>query len=258
VQQFIAASEKLSLDGDLPRVGVIGLGRATIHFVTRRDCFSWARPDLRPHGDDAERLVSLVLQTMLGRAPDLMLDSTQGNFWTTIARYDLPSGARHFNAVYPGARSLPQEGPSAIIWRDLLRLAPSGVVDIDPAAVLSPVPAQRYEVLPGEAGIAQLLDQGVLEAIEWRNALKEGDRVQLGGIGDDKIGQPGYFRAPLGFRIVKPMRFPGGSVSIFSIAGPKFLVARGVPPPTGDPQAACVIDEETGKILMGEADGRCK
>ena len=42
---------------------------------------------------------------------------------------------------------------------------PAGIVDIDPASLITPVEAERYKVLPGRAGIGQLLHEGKIERI---------------------------------------------------------------------------------------------
>jgi hypothetical protein len=256
VKRLIAATEVRLFEDKHPRSGVIGLPESAIHFVTKSDCLA-ILSETNMRSDHAERLKTIALEALLGRAPDMMIDSNMGNLWTTISRYDLPSGGRDFEGGYPGGRRLPTEGASAEIWRDVRRGARGGVVEIDAASVVSPAPVRRYQVLPGAAGIAQLVDEGVLEPVEWRDGFRDGDRTQIGGA-SDKVGQLGHFKAPLGFRIVKSMRFPGGSLSLFAIADPRFIVARGVPPPTGNAGHACVISEETGQVLMGEPSRRCR
>jgi hypothetical protein len=105
------------------------------------------------------------------------------------------------------------------IWAIFAKLHPGGVVELDPGKVIAPDPVERYEVLPGFAGIVQLTRQGVLEVIGERS-----------------------------YRILKPIaRFPGDIKRGFAVT---FRLAKGVPMPLGSHGDFCVISEETGEILV--------
>jgi hypothetical protein len=86
---------------------------------------------------------------------------------------------------------------------------------IDPAAVMASRPAEKYRVLPLQAGLIQL--------------------VQSGALTRDRSGE---------FLIQKQMRFPAGLYGGYSVT---FLLLRGVPLPEGDPGHSIVISEETGQ-----------
>ena len=45
---------------------------------------------------------------------------------------------------------------------ELRRFSPGGVIEIDPAKVVSPVPVASYDVLPQQAGLLQLMRSGAL------------------------------------------------------------------------------------------------
>jgi hypothetical protein len=94
---------------------------------------------------------------------------------------------------------------------------PAGVIEIDPATVTARRPVERYEVLPAQAGLMQLVDQGALTE-NWS----------------------------LEYVINRKIRFPAGLSGAHAV---NFRLPRGVPEPDGDPGHSCVIWEETGKPL---------
>ena len=100
---------------------------------------------------------------------------------------------------------------------DLRLYHPGGLVELDPKRVVASVPVERYEVLPQEAGMLQLLRSGAL--IQNR----DGD-----------------------YLIKQKIRFPAELQGSHAI---KFLLLRGVPMPDGDPNHCEVISEETGEAI---------
>lgn len=109
--------------------------------------------------------------------------------------------------------------------KQLFRFFPSGVVDIDPATVVASDKAERYEVLPSQAGILQLVQAG---------ALKRNTRS----------------RSPLGeFFIKQKMRFPPGLYGAHSV---RFVLMPGVPYPQGNPGHSTVVEEGGGVRVPGD------
>lgn len=103
---------------------------------------------------------------------------------------------------------------------------PGGVVEIDPALVVSAARADTYEVLPSGFGLAQLVATGALDP--------RGSSVFFGG----------------DFYIARAIpRFPADLTGAQAVA---FLLGRGVPLPAGTPGHSCVISEETGLPLQNE------
>lgn len=95
------------------------------------------------------------------------------------------------------------------------------MVEIDPASVVARVRAARYDELPREAGLLQLLERG---ALNWT--------------GDGE------------FLVKRKVRFPaelGGAHSA------RFLLPRDVPEPDGDAGHSCVIGEEPGEPWRGSS-----
>jgi len=109
-----------------------------------------------------------------------------------------------------------QAGPSDP-RTDLKMYSPGGVVEIDPRNVIAALPVERYEVLPEEAGLVQLL-----------GASK---------IARNKSGE---------YLIKKKIRFPA---DLYGAHAVKFLLLRGVPAPDGDPGHSTVVSQETGQKI---------
>lgn len=102
---------------------------------------------------------------------------------------------------------------------EVARFFPGGVVEIDVANVVASEQPVRYEVLPSQAGLLQLMRSGAL----GRNTRGE-------------------------FLIREKIRFPPG---LYGAHSARFLLLDGVPPPDGDPGHSCVVSEATGKALSG-------
>jgi len=100
---------------------------------------------------------------------------------------------------------------------NLKRFTPGGVIEIDPRGVVASLPVERYQVLPEEAGLIQLM--------------------RAGKIAQDRGGE---------YLIKKKIRFPADLTGAHSV---KFLLLRGVPSPDGDSGHSEVISEETGKEI---------
>lgn len=72
-----------------------------------------------------------------------------------------------------GDTTAPPRPVSRFILDDLLRFSPGGVLNVDPEMVMSNGPAQRYVVLPQEAGLVQLIQEGKLERLQRGFAVRE-------------------------------------------------------------------------------------
>jgi hypothetical protein len=96
------------------------------------------------------------------------------------------------------------------------------VISVDPNVVVSAIPAERWEVLPGPAGIKQLVQQGYLK----------------------RLNSEGYQQE---YKIVKSFpRFPAALSGGHTY---KFLLGRGVKSPEGQAGWSCILSEETGLPL---------
>ncbi len=210
-------------------VGSIGLEKTKISYVSKK-CFYYF---YKTTGAKADR-VKLKMKSLFGKKPDYLF----GNYSTY--QLSLPSGkhkkARRSRLVELNKNfdrpshqlkntqraflELEKSNGDKNAIRAMKRFFPGGVKIIDPTQVVSNSKAETYEVLPNQAGIAQLLLEGRLKAGSKRNT---------------------YF-------IVKPIRYPpsmGGAHSV------KFYLKKGVPEPTGDPIHSCVYSEEKGQNIEG-------
>jgi Ca2+-binding EF-hand superfamily protein len=119
--------------------------------------------------------------------------------------------------VIMGGGSVTVETGERDLISELYRFNPAGIVDIDPASVVSSAPVMRYEVMPQQSGLLQLLQSGALA----RNRSGE-------------------------FLIKQKIRFPA---ELFGAHSVKFLLLRGVPKPDGNPGHSTIISEETGESV---------
>jgi Ca2+-binding EF-hand superfamily protein len=115
-----------------------------------------------------------------------------------------------------------QDAANAATLPDRMRrLHPGGIAEIDPRTVVASRPVERYEVMPQEAGLIQLEQDGAIT----RNSLGE-------------------------FLVHKKIRFPAG---LYGAQLVRFRIQKGTPMPEGDPGRSCVIVEDTGMTLYNGA-----
>jgi Ca2+-binding EF-hand superfamily protein len=196
--------------GQRPLAGVTGVGKERVVFFNRPNCL--------PYFYEAPSTGSFqsvgAVRTATGKAPEVTSAVYE------VRSFAAPSGAivsvkkdKNAEPVGPANETI-TNAPNSDAKSDLFRYSPGGVVDIDPQAVVGSVPAQKYEVMPQQAGLVQLLVSGAL------------------------------VRAKGGEYIVKQKtRFPAGLAGAHSVT---FLLPTGVPYPEGDPGHSCVVIEETG------------
>ena len=185
-----------------PLVGVVGLPAARVSIPPRVDClqaFSEA-----PSIGSAKVVGAVVAAT--GRRPDMV-----------AAHYRLHS----FNVPSGRIEAAPRRSlftPQPVDLKSKLAYSyPGGIVTVDAKTVVARVKVEPYEVLPQEAGLAQLLKSGAL--------------TQAG---------------PREFTINRKMRLPAVLSGYHSV---RFVLKRGVPAPDGDPGYSKIISEETGQPL---------
>ncbi|MFD1704226.1 EF-hand domain-containing protein [Methylopila henanensis] len=204
VARLVLASAKAGPSG-LSAAGVVGLPADKV-MVAPRGCFgSFSKPG-SPEADAARS----ALRRALGRAPDAFGGAYKATALTLPAM-----------TVAKASRK-PDDAPAGFdprTWRDALRFAPGGVVEIDPATVVAGAPVVAYEVLPQQVGLAKLVGEGAIE--------------RVGGT----------------FRIVKPIpRFPAGLAGAHSVG---FSLAPGVPRPKGDLGHSCIAVEDGSEPASG-------
>ena len=204
-----------------PLVGATGIASDRLNFFSRSDCVRYF--DSNPSSASVETVTAVRNAT--GKEPIVMAKRS-------VSALVVPSGKigtlkddrpqpliiqksqGSLNIIGDSSNVIIQAGPSRA--RDeLYWYFPGGVTDIDPKAVVANVPVAAYEVLPSEAGLAQLVTSGALT----QNASGE-------------------------FVVHRKIRFPAGLYGAHSVT---FVIRRGTPVPDGDQAHSCVIVEQTGE-----------
>ncbi len=196
---------------DIRSGGVTGLPAAKVSFVASAACFPavWDQ--------DEGAAAAAALAPHLGRPADTAFaDYTLAVLALPSRTTETASGSdgevdiiiqdgRTFILTEDGVveAPTPEAGAgTAAIRRELTRFYPGGLVEVDAAAVVAAHPVEAYVVLPQQAGLMQLLDQGLIR--------RQGQR----------------------FLIARPIpRFPAGLYGAHSIS---FVLAPGVAVPPGD------------------------
>ena len=101
-------------------------------------------------------------------------------------------------------------------------------------------------MLPSEAGIADLIEQDALEPIDFQRARVFGNFTVVGSVTVTGAQQTDEYLLPMSFRIVRKMRFPTGLGGAHAV---RFVLAKGVEMPDGDPSHSTIVSEETGEEL---------
>ena len=236
----LVASSNTPDAGAAPRIGVLGVARDRVHVVPRSDCLGAFS---EPGSSRAKRLEGALSQ-FLGRPVDV----TVGRY--AVSSVSLPNGFFDTQSAYANVVDAPTDGESAPVWQEVKRAYPGGLVRLDARAVVSRAPAAAYGVLPQQAGIAQLLDEGALTVIGRSQVISLGKTHVLPGRGDQIVVpnglRPKVWQRPDKFRIKSKIRFPAGLSGTHRV---RFVLGRDVPRPEGDPGHSCVTDEATGKPL---------
>lgn len=172
--------------------GVIGVAKEKVSYLGGWNCLN---PFHEAGGMDEAKARGELFR-ILGRQPDYI-----GTAYSLDA-VKLPTMKASIPAIDYNARE-----------KDGLPL-----IAVDPATVISAIPAERWEILPGVAGIKQLVHDGYLELLKDKGYQQE-------------------------YKIIKSFpRFPP------AISGTdyKFLLGRGVRSPEGFAGWSCILSEETG------------
>jgi len=223
--RVIVASDKGAYAGGPVRAGVIGLPGNKLSFAGRTDC---APAFYRPDDQDG---AGAALAALLGRPIDLVRSAGR----TGTLR--LPSGANDVDARLQGALAPPPHDPAAELFDAVRHEFPSSLIVINPDEVVSPVTAARYPVLPLEAGIAQLVDEGAVTVTTY---------YRLG-----QPGKPETSRRLAGvLRVSRQIRIPAG-LSIDRV----FVLESGVPMPEANVGKHCIRTQD-GRTLANERNCR--
>jgi hypothetical protein len=213
----IPAEALISIAGETVSIaGETGVPSGQVTFMSNPECLGVILDGIK--AADA-KAISAVLQ-YTGKTPSVVTVPRSSAISLPSGKVDPLDNREAIRKLREKTPNLSSPDPAAVtayikayISYFLVAAYPAGVVDIDPSVVVSNRPAKRYEVLPRQAGLLQLMEAGSLSATE------RGDFVIRG-----------------------KLRLPVES-------GANFLLLRGVPKPDGDLKRYCVMDEETGEQL---------
>jgi Ca2+-binding EF-hand superfamily protein len=223
--RVIVAANKGVQPGGPARGGVIGVARDKVSFAGRTDCVpAFSRPD-------DEDGAAAALAAVLGRPADVAHSAGR----TGTVR--LPSGANDLETRLQPAVDPPRRDPAAELYDAVRHEFPSSVVAINPDDVVSAAAAARYPVLPLEAGIAQLLDEGAISISRY---------YRLG-----QPGRPETSRRLAGeIRVKRNIRIPAG-LDIERM----FVLEAGVPMPEANVGKHCIRSSD-GQVLANQSSCR--
>src|SRR3954465_4652393 len=213
-RQRIASGDGAAAPGNgRPLVGVIGTVRDKVRFTAHTGCLVPAT-ETTMKDNSAQDSAALLF----GRAADeIGGEHSAGTFRIPATRHFADRPVR--NAI-----QLPQDGRGELLWKEVQEDYPAGIAQIDPATVVSAHPVGAYTVLPGRAGVAELVDVGALRI--------------TGKVNGVRINNGNYkpFTSPDKFRITEKLRLPAGATGTFTLPSD-------VPPPDGDLSQTCVLSE---------------
>jgi len=231
IWRFTGAVERLervvlaaAMPQDKPAVGATGVAPERITFLGQSRCVGYfsdspstqssiaAATVRREVGKDVALIVSRYAFSSVAIPSGHLESASRENRGRLVIVK--PSGTLRIEG--DASNVIVRNGPGNLI-EDLHRFRPGGVIEIDPARVVSSLPAERYQVLPQQAGLLQL--------------------VQSGALVQNRSGE---------YLIKEKIRFPAELTGAHSV---KFLLLRGVPMPEGNPGHSTVISEETGEAL---------
>lgn len=208
--------------------GVMGLQAKQVHFAKPRTCPTYTHPGRYPGYHPTEKQKKILQRgAKKNRAKMELVLGGRVDVFVGARRSEIPSLPSGKVSEDPNRREIDAVGLDANARGLYQKLYPGGVDEIDPGKVVAPKPVQPYEVLPGYAGLVQLLRDGAVV----RLTKKE-------------------------YRIVKPIsHLPAGFRHGRSVT---FRLGKGVPLPKGSLGRTCVFSEESDKQLNKSAKCRKK
>jgi hypothetical protein len=213
--------------GGRPLVGIMGVPRDKVRFAAHKGCLVPVSETTMKDGS-AQEMAALLL----GRAAD-EIGGEQ-----SAATFRVPPAMHLRDRSVRNAMQLPKGLLAELLWREVDEAYPAGIARIDVESVISAHPVKGYGVLPGRAGLAELVDAGALTIA----GMSHGVRIGVEG--------PKPFTSPNKFRIRQKFRLPAGAEGTF-------ILPRDIPMPEGDLSQVCLLSEADMKPMNGEQRGRC-
>jgi hypothetical protein len=226
-QRVAAVNPARPQPGGKPLVGIMGVPRDKVHFTAHKGCLVPVSETTIKDGSAQE-----IAALLLGRAADEIGGEP------SAAAFRVPPAMHLRDRPVRNAMQLSKGLLAEFLWREVEEAYPAGIAQIDVESVISAHPVKRYAVLPGRAGLAELVDAGILTIA----GMSHGVLINGGNL------KP--FTSPNKFRIRQKFRLPAG------VDG-TFILPRDVPAPEGDLSQICVLSEADMKPVNAERRGRC-
>ncbi|MDA7949205.1 MAG: EF-hand domain-containing protein [Hyphomicrobiaceae bacterium] len=218
--------------------GSVGIPADKVTFLASGSCFRHFRNGTSGRARIAKAVVEGALKRNvdavvgIGEVSNMHLPSgTQANINKPMGPTVETAGGKKFVISKDGVKPLSEVMPKGLepptkvdkkTWAELHRFNPGGIVQLDAKNVIGNGEVEKYEVMPQQAGLVQLMQEGAIRRLN-----------------------DGFYL------IEKPIaRYPAGLGGAHSV---KFLLGKGVPQPPGKPGHSCVVSEENGKPLFDSA-----
>ncbi len=207
--RHVVLKSRSGLDDAVVGSGLTGVDRAKVSFVTGQNCLGV----FYGTGITQKTRAKARIRDVVGREPDYLLGHR------VVAMVALPDG--------PAFKVIRDNRPRVRVGSGSEKQAvlPPGSRKIDAARVVSQKPASNYEVLPRQAGLAQLQVEGKIGRVEHKT-----------------------------YRIKQKIHIPPGLTRGHRA---KFLLPKGVPEPDGDLGDSCLFSEAAGRYI-GRSLSRCR
>lgn len=203
-----------------PRVGVIGVPKEKVMLPRAADCL----PGIVKGTEKAAQDAAGPVAALFGRPADFVATAYDVGTWS------LPSGDNDKKAEFPDQVEGPEFGkPEAMVWGEMIRFNPAGLIHIDPQQVVAAAKPATYVTLPQEAGLAKLVADGAIEIAGKMRMIT--------------IARPSMLRtfSPTAYRIKRKIRLPAALTGAHLVT---FLVPKGVPWPEGNAGHSRILPED--------------
>ncbi|MGE3993822.1 MAG: hypothetical protein AB7F49_38755, partial [Pseudorhodoplanes sp.] len=228
-QRRVAATEPSPVsDRGRPLVGVMGVPRNKVWFTAHMGCLIPVSEASMKDGT-AQQMAAMLL----GREAD-EIGAAENASAFRVPGVQHVAGGRVRNAI-----RLPEGGRGEPLWREVQEAFTRGIAQIDVESVVAAHPVKRYGILPGRAGLAELVDAGSLTVAGMSHG------VRFNG----SEWKP--YTSPEKFRVTQKIRLPAGTKGTF-------ILPRDVPAPQGVTSRACLVSEWDMKPISGQPRNACR
>jgi len=220
--------------------GITNIPASKVTYLSSYDCLPVFE------GNEAEYMQARsAIKNMTGFEPHIQASAQRS---AAIENFDDHYNVNQQPAQDSRALTTPDD-TVGILKNAFLSDYPGGIVSINPAKLTSAAKSRNYEILPGAAGLAQLIQSGSIVAVPIQKQMAKAN-PSLDGWQHNLIEQRGAMTPPDNYRIVKPIKMlpPPLPMSMYGHRI-KFSLAPNVPAPEIPLPMYCIISEQTGESI---------